>query len=103
MAPGNCGVRVLCPTRWTVRADTMHSITCIRNYTVLQQLWDQAANIDHDTEVIARIGPAQMELFDFFLRLVLGKTLLCNTDNLSRTLQKNQPTYIAKAVRFLQK
>ena len=88
MAPGNCGVRVLCPTRWTVRADTMRSI--IRNYAVLQQLWDQAAILAHDTEVIARIRgvAAQMELFDFFFGLVLGESLLRNTDNLSRTLQK---------------
>ena len=32
MAPDNCGVRVLCPTRWTVQADTMCSI--IPNYTL---------------------------------------------------------------------
>ncbi len=31
------GVRVLCPTRWTVRADALHSIAC--NYKALLQLW----------------------------------------------------------------
>ena len=70
MAPGNCDVQLLCPTRWTVRADTMHSI--IRNCAVLQQLWDQAVIIAHDIEVIACIrGVAtQMELtLRLFLRI----------------------------------
>ena len=26
IAPGNIGIRTLCPTRWTVKADTMKSI-----------------------------------------------------------------------------
>ena len=32
------GIRVLCPTRWTVRANSLGSI--LSNYTVLQELWD---------------------------------------------------------------
>ena len=48
MAPGTPGVRTLCPTRWTVRADSMQSI--IQNYSVLQDLWEQAADIVHDTD-----------------------------------------------------
>ena len=36
IASGTPGVRVLCPTRWTVRADSMLSI--IQNYTVLNEL-----------------------------------------------------------------
>jgi hypothetical protein len=84
MAPGNPGVRVLCPTRWTVRADSMQSI--IQNYSVLQELWDKAVEIVRDT--IARIRVAsQMHSFDFFFGLVLGESLLHNTDNLSRTLR----------------
>ena len=40
----------------------------IHTYAVLQELWDQAVSIAHDTKVIARIGvvPAQMECFDLF-------------------------------------
>ena len=89
IAPGTPGVRVLCPTRWTVRADSMQSI--IHNYSVLQSLWDQAAGIVHDTETIARIRgvAAHMQSFEFFFGLVLGEILLCHTDNLSKTLQKN--------------
>ena len=87
MAPGSLGLRVLCPTRWTVRADSMQSI--IQNYSVLQELWDKAVEIIHDSDTIARIRgvAAQMQSFDFF-GLVLGESLLRNTDNLSRTLQK---------------
>lgn len=62
----------------------------MRYYPVLQELWDQAAEIVHDSETIARIRgvAAQMQSFDFFWGLVLGECLLRNTDNLSKTLQK---------------
>ena len=33
MEPGSPGIRTLCPTRWTVRADAMESI--IKNYQIL--------------------------------------------------------------------
>ncbi len=89
MSPGNIGIRTLCPTRWTVRADSMQSI--IKNYSVLQELWDQAISVTRDTETISRIRgiEAHMKTFEFFFGLVLGELLLRHTDNLSRTLQKN--------------
>ena len=43
------GVRVLCPTRWTVRADSMESI--VRNYSVLQELWDEAVTFVRDVKL----------------------------------------------------
>ena len=63
----------------------------IQNYSVLQELWEQAADIVHDSETIARIRgvASQMQCFDFFFGLVLGENLLRHTDNLSRTLQKS--------------
>ena len=87
IAPDSPGVRVLCPTRWTVKADSMKSI--IQNYEVLMEVWDKACEIIKDTETIARIQgiASQMITFDFFYGLVLGETLLRHTDNLSRTLQ----------------
>ena len=87
IAPGTPGVRGLCPTRWTVRADSMLSI--IQNYTVLNELWDKACNVVGDTETIARIrgAAAQMASFEFFVGLILGEMLLRHTDKLSRTLQ----------------
>jgi len=86
--PGSPGIRTLCPTRWTVRADAMESI--IKNYQILQELWEKATDIIHDTETVARIRgvASQMSTFDFFFDLVFGEILLRHTDNLSRTLQK---------------
>jgi hypothetical protein len=34
------GIRVLCPTRWTVRATALHSI--LENYEVLLELWSES-------------------------------------------------------------
>ena len=36
LAPDTPGFRVLCPTRWTVRANSLQSV--LDNYSVLQQL-----------------------------------------------------------------
>ena len=82
-------VHTLCPTRWTVWADSMESI--IHNYNTLQSLWDQAIDLVRDTEPITRIRgvASQMKSFNYFFGLVLGEVLLRHTDNLSRTLQKN--------------
>ena len=38
VAPDCPGFRVLCPTRWTVRGESLQSV--IANYCVLQELWD---------------------------------------------------------------
>lgn len=37
LAPDTPGVRVLCPTRWTVRAQSLKSI--LENCSVLLELW----------------------------------------------------------------
>ena len=81
------GVRVLCPTRWTVRADSLFSI--ISNYSVLMSTWDEATEVVKDTESKARIQGvrAQMKTFNFLFGSVLGEMVLRHTDNLSRTLQ----------------
>ena len=39
MSNDSPGIHVLCPTRWTVRAQALHSI--LVNYEVLQILWDE--------------------------------------------------------------
>ena len=43
LTPDSPGVQVLCPTRWTVRAASMHSV--IQNYSVLQELWEKAVDV----------------------------------------------------------
>ena len=81
------GIRVLCPTRWTVRADSLASI--INNFEVLQSTWISALQVTRDTEVKARIQgvSAQMKSFQFLFGVMLGELVLRHTDNLSRTLQ----------------
>lgn len=51
IAPAAPGVRVLCPTRWTVRADALHSI--VENYEVLNKLWVESLEVVGDTEMKA--------------------------------------------------
>ena len=81
------GVRVLCPTRWTVRADSLFGIIC--NYSVLMSTWDEAIEVVKDTESKARIQGvyAQMKTFNFLFGTVLGEMVLRHMDNLSKTLQ----------------
>ncbi len=81
------GIRVLCPTRWTVQAKSLESI--FKNYKSLQTLWEEAVSTSRDTEMIARMRgvAAQMNKFQFLFGLVLCELLLSHTDNLSRSLQ----------------
>ena len=87
LTTGSGGIRVLCPTRWTVRADSLASI--ISNYDALLITWEEALEAARDTETKARIiGVAtQMRSFEFFFGAVLGEKILCHSDNLSQTLQ----------------
>ncbi len=81
------GIRILCPTRWTVKADSLASI--ITNFEVLQSTWVEAASVTKDTETKARIHgvSAVMKTIDFIYGAILGELLLKHADNLSRTLQ----------------
>ena len=81
LAPYSPGICVLCPTRWTVRADSLASI--LSNYTVLQELWEKSVEIIKDSETIARINGAasQMSTFKFLFDVELGEIILRNTDN----------------------
>lgn len=83
LAPGIC---VLCPTRWTVKAEALKSI--LDNFNVMLELWDESLEVVWDTDMKARIHgvAAQMKKFDFF-GVSLGLLILRHTDNLSRTLQ----------------
>lgn len=81
------GIRLLCPTRWTVRASALSSI--IDNYETLLETWEEATIIVRDTETKSRINgvSAMMKTFDFVFGTVLGEAVLRHADNLSRTLQ----------------
>ena len=86
LALGTPGLRVLCPTRWTVRAQSLESV--LKNYTVLQELWIDCEDFVKDADARAWINgvSAQMKFFDFF-GVVLGELVLMHSDNLSKTLQ----------------
>ena len=88
LTPDSPGVRVLCPTRWTVCADSLKSI--LDNYKALQATWTTALEVVKDTELKCRIigVMSQMKTFNFVYGVMLGHLVLAHSDNLSRTLQK---------------
>ena len=82
------GIRVLCPTRCTVRADALNSI--LDNFDVLLELWTESLERVNNTEMKARAQgvAAQMMKFDYFFGVCLGLLILRHTDNRSRMMQK---------------
>jgi len=81
------GLRTLCPTRWTVRADCLASI--LANYELLLDTWNASVEIVRDVEMKSRIlgVAAVMEKFHFLLGTMLAELILRHTDNLNKTLQ----------------
>ena len=81
------GMRLLCPTRWTVQADSLKSV--LDNYEALMDNWEETLHIVRDTEMKARIDGivSQMQTFDFAFGTVLGELILRHSDNLSQTIQ----------------
>ena len=82
------GFRVLCPTRWTVRAASLQSV--LDNYEVLFGVWEESKESQVDSEIRARVigVEAQMQSFDFLFGVSLGALILNHTDNLSKSLQQ---------------
>ena len=87
LSPDTVCIRVLCPTRGTVRADALSSI--LANYSVLMQVWEEAKGIARDAETFGRINgvSAYMENLSFIFEVVLGKLNFGHSDNLSKSLQ----------------
>ena len=88
MSGDSPGIRVLCPTRWTVRAEALKSIA--ENYHTLMRLWSESLERVKETEMKARIQgvAAQMLKFDYYFGLSLGLLILRHSDNLSKTMQR---------------
>ena len=78
MGSDSPGIRVLCPTRWTVRAEALKSI--LDNFNVLLEIWAESLERVKDTEMKAKIQgvSAQMMRFDYFFGVSLG-LLIFNT------------------------
>ncbi|XP_076343198.1 zinc finger MYM-type protein 1-like [Tachypleus tridentatus] len=82
------GLKVICPTRWTVRGQSFDRI--IANHKALLLEWDVCLGDRLDSEMRARIigVRSQMEKFDYLFALHLGVAVYSLMDNLSKTLQK---------------
>ena len=80
-------IRTLCPTRWTVRAEALASIS--ENYEALLSTWEVAKESTKETEMKARIlgVESQMEKFEYFFGVEFGRKVFNMVDNLSKTLQ----------------
>jgi len=76
VAPGTPGVRLLCPTCWTVCGESLSSI--VSNYAILQDTFEQSINEVTDTEIKSRIigVSAQMTSFEYLFGTLLGDTFL---------------------------
>ena len=81
------GFRTLCPTRWTVRADSLKSV--IDNYCVVQELWVMSEDYVSDPAITDRIIGVQFQFktFRYLFGVALGQLILRHSDNLSKTLQ----------------
>ena len=90
MSSDTPGVRTLCPTRWTVCAESLHSILANYEHTLL--LWETAVHEASNTEIKARICGvwSQMQSFNFLFCIVLSEMVLRHTDKLSQTLQQTK-------------
>ena len=83
----NIGIRVLCNTRWTVRADSLESI--LNNYGILIDTFEECLEDATDSKVRATIGGiiSNMKTFESYLGFQLAKNLLSKCDILSKALQ----------------
>ena len=72
MASETIGFRVLCPTRWTIRANSLRSVLC--NYSVLQELWEVSKGHTNDPAIRNRIigVESQLKTFSYFNSVSLG-------------------------------
>ena len=86
------GFRVLCPTRWTVRANILKSI--LDNWTAINSVWTISLGEKLDPEMRGRIigVQAQMVKFEYFFGISILQILLRHSDNLSKTLQSPKIT-----------
>ena len=89
LSPESMGIRPLCPTRWTVRAESLRSV--VLNYSVIHgALNDIIEEYRGNSEATsqARGIMVTMEKFSFLFGVVVGEQLFSITDTLSKALQK---------------
>ena len=82
------GFRVLCPTRRTVKTESMKSI--LVNWVALQQVCDESRDGKLKPKIKGRITSvkSQMNTFNYFYGVTILQIVLRDSENLSKTLQK---------------
>ena len=89
LSPETVGIRPLCPTRWTVRAESLRSV--ILNYSVIREALNEITEEyrgNSEATSQARGTMVTMEKFSFLFGVVIGEQLFGITDTLSKALQK---------------
>ena len=89
LSPETVGIRPLCPTRWTVRAESLRSV--ILNYSVIHEALNEITEEyrgNSEATSQARGIMVTMEKFSFLFGVVIGEQLFSITDTLSKALQK---------------
>ncbi len=88
LSPHVPGLRTLCPTRWTVRGNSLESIRRKELYYIVCSV-GRAIDIVKLSDVKARINgvAAKMKEFRFLFCLILAERLLKHSDNLSKSMQ----------------
>ena len=78
------GIRVLCSTRWTVRAESIHCI--LINYDTLRRIRTEALQVTKDTNTKACIQgvAAQMSTFPYLYGSMFGKLVLNTLTTLAK-------------------
>ena len=87
LAPDTPGLKPLCPTRWTVRAESLHSVLY---YNVIQSVLEDIVEEyrgNSEATAGARGVLAVMERFSFLFGVTLAEKVLSLTDPLSRAIQ----------------
>ena len=74
LVPKTMGIRPLCPTRWTVRAESLRSIilNCSLIHSVLEEITEEYRGNSEVTSTTRGIM-ATMEKFSFIFGLVVGE------------------------------
>ena len=89
LSPHTPGVKPLCPTRWTVRAESLRSF--LLNYqvilSVLEEILEEYGG-STESKAITRGIASTIKGFSFFFGLAIAEKFLLITDTLSRALQK---------------
>ena len=80
---------VPCPTRWTVRVESMKSI--LDNWVALQQFWDESLDENLEPEIKGRtIGVKSLvNTYKYFNGVTILQLVLRDNHSLSKTLQKS--------------